>query len=257
MKIMKPGQKWTWEFLTKNVLFIHMDDPVWINNTQSIDGQKFHYFRDGKADGKTVYCFIARSPSELTSEDMLAINSLCDIKEGARNRKVKERIAGALARHFNGRAFHVFEPGCGRYPLTPWFPAGTDVSYKGIESDPSCVEVLAKKGIAASSWQKAMKEGVPQGRPSVCAAVYALHFMVGPELPEAIRRLTGKDGFFVGNYYAHPHEKRTRKDRRKLSRILKEAGLFSAVRQVGADSRNEYWVIGANRRVVKEFSRKL
>lgn len=245
-------RKWT-----ENVLSVCMTEPVWINNTFLIDKQKFRYFRDGKADGKTLYCFIARPPSELSAEDTLAINGFCDVKEGVRNRQVKKRIAGALARHFNGRAFHVFEPGCGRYPLVPWFPAGTDVSYKGIESDPSCVRALEEKGIAASSWHDAMEEGAPQDRPSVCAAVYALHFMAGPELPAAIRSLTGKDGFFVGNYYAHPHEKRTRKDRRKLSRILKEAGLFSAVRQVGADSRNEYWVIGANRRVVNEFSRKL
>ncbi|GEM_PF-1529413 len=251
---MKPGQKITFELLTDNVLAASMDTPVWMNNTLIFDKKRFHYFRDGKAGNKTAYCFIACPPSALTDDDVAAINARFDQNEGAHNRSVKQLIAGSLARHFNGRAFHVYEPGSGQFPLAPWFPAGTNVTYHGIESDPACIAALEEQGFLASSWKEALEAGAPQGKPSVCAAIYALHFMVNEELPAAILRLTSEDGFFVGNYYMHPHEQRAGKERERLAGLLRDSGLESVVLKQAGDPHNEYWIIGRDPEALRAYA---
>lgn len=240
----KKPLKLEWEQVAPHVLVVRMDAPILLDNTVTLEGQRYHYFRDGRQGQKTVYSYISAPPSLLNEQDVLAINACLDKEEGRHNRAVKSLLADALSRHFKDAAFHVYDLGCGDYPLAPYFLPGAAVSYHGVESDDRCLMRLEKAGVRASSWAQALAQGPAPDRPTVCAAVYALHFMVDPFLPAAIEKLIGQDGFFVGNFYMHPHEKRSGQERRRLSALLEDRGLASIVMKAAGDPNNEYWIIG-------------
>jgi hypothetical protein len=227
--------------ITQNFIQASLSEAVRADPRIIIDDKAWRLFRGGRF-GHAFY--IDRDPSLLSEADVKAINDTCDPKEGHRNRQIKRDIAGALSRYFNDTSFHVTEFGSGRFPISKYFPPSADVSYRGIDCDPGCIDHLHSMNIPASDWNTALAEGVPAGKPAICVSIYAMHFMINNEFAQRIHSLTsGADGLFVGNFYVDPHEKETGEQREKLKGILAKNDLTSVVLKDPADPSNEYWVI--------------
>lgn len=199
--------------------------------------------------------YLTALPSELTANDIIAINDNCDVKEGARNREVKNALGASLKDHFEGRSYHVTEFGAGTAPIIPYLPEGHNVTYHGIDCDPNIVNELAAQGVSASTWEGVTK-GAPSDRTRIGVGVYSLHFMVNQDLPGHIRSLTSDDGFYVGNFYVDQREQESGGQRRKLGDILKSQNMHYVVLQNPANPTTEYWVIGptAETQAVDDFA---
>jgi hypothetical protein len=214
------------------------------------NGTEGWFFRNGPRRTNEAGENIARNfylsvpPSELTNEDITALNRHCDVREGARNREVKKAISQSLSRYFTDHAYHVTEFGSGAVPIADYLPRNDDVSFHAVDCDPAIVENLQKAGMPASNWTTVMAEGVPADRTAVAVSVYAMHFMVNDEFVDHIRGLTSQDGFFVGNFYIDQKEQATGEQRQKLGEILKKQNMSHVVLKNCAS--NEYWVIGPN-----------
>ena len=208
------------------------------------DGSRYSYFRACPGDRSV---FIRNgAPAELTLDDIEALNARCDDREKPRNRQVKKNVVHSLTRYFGEAAFHIYEFGCGRFPLSKYFGSRSGISYHGIERDRNHIAELHQMNIPASGWDVAMKNPVPTDKPSVCTAVYALHFMVNSKLPKRIRTLTNEQGFFVGNFYIDPNEAQSFSARRKLGDILDRNDMsFITIDDPGSRA-NNYWVIGSS-----------
>ncbi len=226
--------------LSGNVIAVDRQAALMANPQRIVFGMRpFHQFR--RSDEKTFY--IAKLPSDLEHNDITAINRACDTHEKPQNRAVKNVLAKSLQAHFNGKAFHVYEMGSGRYPISPYF-GNADLSFHAIETDPSCIDHMHRMNIPASNWETALAQGVPEGKPSVGVSVYALHFLANSDLAAAIDNLTSMDGFMVGNFYIHPEESRTGVGRKKLAQKLNENDIAHIVIKDPADRSNEYWIMG-------------
>lgn len=228
--------------LSDNVIAVPKSVAGTSNPFLSIDGRKFNLFRTGHGKDGTDQVYISALPSQLKGEDIAAINNLCDTHEGKLNRLVKQDLGLALSRYFNREAFHVNEAGCGRYPITSYFPANADITYHGIDTDPLNVDALHKMNVSASDWGGVPAQ--PAGKTSVGVAVYALHFMVSRDLPQQLRGLFSEDGFFAGNFYIDPAERQHRKQGSFLERVLNSAHMPFVRLKDPEHNANEYWIIG-------------
>lgn len=228
--------------LSDNVITVPKAVAGTANPFLSIDGRKFNLFRTGHGRDGTEQVYISALPSQLKGDDIAAINSLCDANEGGLNRLVKQDLGIALSRYFNRESFHVNEAGCGRYPITSYFPANADITYHGIDTDPANVAALHKMKISASDWGGL--PALPEGKTSVGVAVYALHFMVSRDVPRQIGSLFSDGGFFAGNFYIDPAERQHRKQGDFLARVLKSANMPFLRLKDPEHNANEYWVIG-------------
>ena len=225
--------------ITDNLICVPLGAGAQADPDLILDERRFTFFRGG-TDGTAYY--IGARPADLPQRDIEAINSHCDTGEGSRNRLVKRDIAEALKAHFNERAFHVFDMGSGKKPIFRFFPENADITFHAIDRDPACVQELHKMNIPASTWEAELN--APQDRPSVAVSVYALHFMVNDTLAENIKKLAGgPDGFFVGNFYVDPEEKKTGAEREKLGDILRRHNMSHVVMKDPGCGSSEYWVI--------------
>lgn len=199
--------------------------------------------------------------SELNAADIQIINDMCDQQEGAKNRRTKKEISAALSTHFNeDQNFRVVELGCGHFPIADYLPKRENVGYHGIEIDKKAIEHLGAQGYSVSSWDDAlMKHGPKRGETSVTVGVYSLQFMVNNMLPMKLKVLNSfDDGFFVGNFYSDPAEKRSGAERNKLANILNNAAMdFHVIKDPECPS-SEYWVIGrGGSKEVPKFAKTL
>lgn len=229
------------ERLTANLIAVPVATTHWSEPELILDGEKYSYFR-GCPGNMSVFVRNA-APGELSQEDIEILNARCDEQERPRNRKVKRQIAGSLSQYFGQMAFHINEIGCGKFPITPHFGERSGVSYHGIERDRNHLAALHKMDIPASDWGAALRQPPIKDRPSICVAIYALHFMVNSKLPQRIRTLTNDMGFFVGNFYVDPHEQDSSKQRHKLGKILKTQDMSYIIVDDTQSRANQYWII--------------
>lgn len=199
--------------------------------------------------------------SELNATDIQIINDMCDQQEGAKNRRCKKEISGAISSYFNeDQNFRVVELGCGHFPIADYLPKRDNARYHGIEIDKKAIADLSLQGYSVSGWDDAlMKHGPKQGETSITVGIYSLQFMVNNMLPMKLKVLNSyDDGFFVGNFYADPAEKRTGAERSKLTSILKNAAMdFRVIKDPECPS-SEYWVIGrGGSKAVPQFAKTL
>jgi len=221
--------------ITPNVITISKAAADAADPFLSLDGKRFHFFRSN-SDYTT---YIAGLPSQLANEDVLAINATCDRSEGSRNRSVKESIAQTLSSCFRGTSFRLTELGCGAHPILDYFP-NADIAYHGVELDPAHVNhVQTKLKLSASDWQGI--PDLPDGKPSLCVSVYALHFMLKRSLPEEIGRLISKDGVFIANLYLDAQETKDHRQSTYLDRLLRTSKM--EYRRVSDGRFNEYWLV--------------
>lgn len=229
------------ERLTANLIAVPVSTTHWAEPELILDDEKYSYFR-GCPGNKSIFIRNA-APGELSQEDIETLNARCDEKERPRNRKVKSHIAGSLSRYFGQMAFHVYEIGCGKFPIAPYFSERGGVSYHGIERDRNHLVALHSMDIPASDWRTALRQPPVKDRPSICVAIYALHFMVNSKLPERLKILTNEMGFFVGNFYVDPYEQDSRKQRDKLGAILKKQDMSYIIVDDTQSRANQYWLI--------------
>ena len=251
------------ENVSDNVIAIERAVAERADQTLILDnGAEGTFFRRGaeltNPDGVRVRrsYYLSMLPSDLSVNDIIAINKNCDVKEGARNREVKNALGASLKDHFEGRRYHITEFGAGTAPILPYLPGGHDVTYHGIDCDPAIVNELAAQGVSASTWEGATGKAPPADRTRIGVGVYSLHFMVNQDLPGHIRSLTSDDGFYVGNFYVDQREQESGGQRRKLADILKSQNMHYVVLQNPANPTTEYWVISptAEKSAVDEFA---
>lgn len=244
--------------LSDNVVFVP-DHLMGGAVSARVDDTDYHSFRRVALNGTPGKVCLSKKPFDLSKSDIAAINSLCDRREKDKNRQVKIDIAGALSATFNGRAYHLYELGCGKSPIMEFIPANTTASYTGIECDEKNIAAMRKKGFVAMNWDQAMQAEPQTGKPMVAIAIYALHMMVSSKLAKRLAKFTNERGFFVGNYYIDPRESRNPEGRTRLAQITANAGLdFIRVDVPGCRS-NEYWVIfkPESRDSAKRFAKNL
>lgn len=230
------------EKITENLILVPAANSHWSDPHLILDGDKYSYFR-GCPGGLSVFIKNG-APAELTQTDIETLNARCDNTEKPRNRQVKKNIATSLKRYFGEMAIHIYEFGCGKFPITRQFGDRNGLSYHGIERDRNHIAELHRMDIPASDWAAAMKHPAPADRPSICVAIYALHFMVSSKLPRRISHLTNDQGFFVGNFYVDPTEQRSSKQRHALGNMIKNADMSYIVVDDPRNRANQYWVIG-------------
>lgn len=244
------------QMLADNVAFIP-EELLGNQIAGEIDGVQYHSFRIATLGATKGAVCLSRKPHELTTNDIQAINRVCDRHEGSLNKLVKADIAGALSYEFNNRAFDLYEIGCGENPIMAYIPSNRDVRYTGIECDERALHSLKKRGFAAMNWDQAMQNEPASKRPMVATAVYALHMIVSSKLAKRLSKFTNKDGFFVGNFYIDPREARNPEGRERLAQILENAGLeFKRIKDTPS---NEYWVIHKPEaaKAAESFTKKL
>lgn len=228
-------------YVTPNLISVTFAEAATADPSLIIDGQQFNMFRQKAA---SLY-YLKGNPSDLSDEDVSALNSLLDTGEGSRNRMVKKDLAAALQSHFQDHSIHVSEFGSGKKPILRHLPEGMNVTFHAVERDPACVEHLHTMDISASDWPGALAKGVPEGKPAIALSVYALHFMVNRDLPPRISQLVSRDGFFAANFYVDPAESESGEQRRKLHDIFNESGMSHVVLTDPQFKGNEYWVVSS------------
>lgn len=245
------------EKISPNLISIPLAEAANADPTFILENEAFSYYRSGK--DRVIFRKKEVPPSHFYPEDNGALNNFCEQEEGRLNKAVKKELALALIKHFNGLSFHLMEFGCGFFPLVHHFGSKARLSYQGIEVDENCIRELHEMNVPAANWEHASELGLPEGKDTIAASVYAMHFMVNNEFADRIKKLTSDNGFFVGNFYSDPAEKVTGNEKQRLRAILKENNLFHIVLKNASAKKDssEYWIIGKASSVtsMKNFAR--
>ncbi len=185
----------------------------------SIDGNTYNHFRSLARES----IFLSKPPTRLPLEDIEALNFLYNNTEGSINILMKEHLSDSLSTHFNGKRFRLYELGCGKHPIAPYFANNQLESYIGIDPDRHVIRNARKKGDLVHNWEtiKRSQDTLSQSTvPSVTVAVYALHFLANRNLLKRIRPFMGRDGFFVANLFQNSTEIREKTITNYLTKLF-------------------------------------
>ncbi len=231
--------------LTDNVIIVSRAEAERANGELILDGTAFCFFRSSKAGAVLT----SRTPSQLTQDDIRAINEIADRSEGPLNRRVKKLFARSLTAFFGDKSnYTLYEVGPGQFPLPPYFPEDLRPAYRGIEIDDGFIAKLREDGYDAMNWRTAVdnaQTGQDNG-PRIGAAVYALHFMAKSKMVGRLGALMSDEGFFTGNLYLDRLERKTGETREHLLESLEHHGLNHIVIDDPRANANQFWVIYKN-----------
>ncbi|MEM7618317.1 MAG: hypothetical protein AAF244_02920 [Pseudomonadota bacterium] len=178
-------------------------------------------------DGIYVTC----KRSELNAEDLTALANHAPTKLPNKNKRVQRIIGKVFKVAANGRDLHIFDVGCGNYPILDRLKTRANLAFTGIDAVPHKMQITASTATLVSNvdrltvpWETVVKNpNLVDGHLPVCSASYSLHYLNELMFFEQLHTVLAPKGLFIGNLVSEGRKELFEERLKSIKTALKQS----------------------------------